>query len=216
MKSFRALASFALVLSFAPSAFALTYGEAKSIAKSLPKQYLDTTDHGKLCEVLGVKIMQDLRPGAEVLNGVVYKKKSRIVGELDLVVVENNVVTDVIEVKCMVAYKKAANKAEEQLSRFADYIGRCDVDFSLEKQKLPCDLFGNPDIRLGKMSYKDATSAGFNYNLNFTRNEILQLIKDARATYSVKDEVALETPVVDEVEAPVAEEVAVPANAWNN
>lgn len=199
MKTFRALASCVLGLSLAPSAMALTYGEAKSLAKSLPMEYLDTTDHGKLCEVLGVKILQDANPGLQVLNGVVYKKKGRVVGELDLVMLKDNVVTDVIEVKCMSAYGKAANKAEEQLDRFSAYIGRCDVDFSVEGNAVPCDVFGNPDIRLGKMSYTDAKSAGFNFDLDFSRKELLQLIKDARATYNVKEPLpAALVPVVAE------------------
>ena len=197
MKSFRALVSIALSLSIAESAFALTYGEAKSLAKTLPKEYLDTADHGKLCEVLGAKIVQDARPGAQVMNGVVYKKKGRTVGELDLVVIENNVVTDVIEVKCMAAYRKAANKAEEQLDRFSAYIGRCDINFSLEGKAVPCNIFGNPNIRLGKMSYTDAKSSGFNFGLDFTRKEILQLIKDARATYGVKEALPA-TPVINQ------------------
>lgn len=201
MFSSRALASLVLGLSLAPSAFALTYGEAKSIAKTLPKQYLDSSDHGKLCEVLGVKIMQDLRPGATVLNGVAYRKRSMTIGELDLVVMQNNVVTDVVEVKCWSSFKKAANKANEQLDRFSDYIGRCDIDFTLEGKALPCDAFGNPDINLGKMSYKDAKTAGFNFDLNFTRNEILQLIKDARSTYNVKD-AASDSKTSTKVESP--------------
>ena len=198
MKSFRVLASLALGLCFVPSAMALTYGEAKSLAKSLPKEYLNTTDHGKLCEVLGVKILQDAYPGTQVMNGVLYKKKGRTVGELDLVILKDNVVTDVIEVKCMSSYKSAANKAEIQLDRFSAYIGRCDVDFSVEGKAVPCDVFGNPDIRLGKMSYTDAKSAGFNFDLDFTRKELLQLIKDARATYNVKEPLPKLIPVVAE------------------
>ncbi len=207
MLSFRALASLALSFSLAPSALALTYGEAKSIAKSLPKQYLEGSDHGKLCEVLGVKIMQDLMPGATVMNGVSYRKRSLTIGELDLVVMKNNVVTDVIEVKCWSSYKKAANKADDQLERFSDYIGRCDVDFSLDGNKIPCNAFGNPNINLGKMSYKDAKSSGFDYDLNFTRKEILQLIKDARATYSVKEPVVSTPKPTVPVTNPAKEEV---------
>ncbi|MES2746309.1 MAG: hypothetical protein V4655_12835 [Bdellovibrionota bacterium] len=187
MKAYQALSLLCFGLSLSPSAFALTYGEAKSLAKSLPIQYLDSTDHGKLCEILGVKVVQDLNPGAEVLNGVEYRKDGRTIGELDLVILRDSVVTDVIEVKCMASYKKAANKADDQLERFAGYIGRCDVDFSLQGKKMPCDVFGNPDIRLGKMSYTDATSAGFDYDLDFSRKEILALIKDARASYSTAD-----------------------------
>lgn len=183
MKSFCAIAtSSALALTFAlsSSAFALTYGEATTLAKTLPEHEYNGTDHGKLCEVLGQRVMQELRPNAEVLNGVIYKKNKRIVGELDLVIKEDGIVTEVIEVKCMVAYRKAVNKANEQLDRFSAYIGRCDVDFSLAGESLPCDVFGNPDIKLTKMSYKDATSVGFEHDLNFTRKEILQLVKDAQ------------------------------------
>lgn len=168
-------------LGLSTQASALTYGQATDAIKELPAQYLNGSDHGKVCEILGVAVMKELHPEATVLNGVVYKKKKMTVGELDLVVIENNVVTDVIEVKCWKNYNSASNKADDQLDRFAGYIGRCDVDFSIEGEALPCDSFGNPDIRLGKMSYKDATKAGFNFDLSFTRKEILQLIKDVKS-----------------------------------
>lgn len=168
-------------LSLSSHAYSLTYGQAQGLVKDLPKQYLNSSDHGKLCEVLGVQVMKELHPNATIYNGVVYKKKTMTVGELDLVVVEDNVVTDVVEVKCWANYRKASNKADEQLDRFASYIGRCDVDFSIEGRALPCDAFGNPNIHLGKMSYKDATNSGFDFDFSLTRKEILQLIKDVNS-----------------------------------
>lgn len=177
---FRAI-SVVSVLTLSTHAFALTYGQAEGLAKKLPKEYMNPTDHGKLCEVLGVQVMQDLHPNATIYNGVVYKKKSMTVGELDLVVVEDNVVTNVVEVKCWKSYNSAAHKADTQLDRFSNYIGRCDVDFSLNGKAIPCDIFGNPNIRLGKMSYSDAAKAGFDYSLDLTRSQILQLINDVRS-----------------------------------
>jgi hypothetical protein len=181
MKISRGIMTFC-VLSLSSHAYALTYGQAQNVVKELPAEYLQGADHGKICEVLGVEVMKELHPNAEVMNGVVYKKKKMTVGELDLVVVENNVVTDVVEVKCWKNYSSASKKADEQLDRFADYIGRCDVDFSIQGAALPCDIFGNKNIRMGKMSYKDATNKGFNFDLSFTRKEILQLIKDVKSS----------------------------------
>jgi hypothetical protein len=187
MKVGSILAVMGLGLALYPSAFSMTYPEARAIAKSMPLAALDASNHGKLCELLGVKIIQDLNPDAEVLNGVEYRKQGRTLGELDLVVIRDYTVTDVIEVKCMASYSKAAHKADDQLARFASHIGRCDVDFSLGGSKLPCDAFGSTDIRLGKMSYTDASAVGFDYDLGFSRKDILALIKDARASYSTPD-----------------------------
>jgi len=170
------IAGFALGLSF--PAYSLSYSKAQDLVKDLPLEYLDPADHGKLCEILGVQVMKELHPNATVYNGVVYKKKKLSVGELDLVVVENDRVTDIVEVKCWSNYSKAAHKADVQLDRFSAFSNSCDINFSVEGQTLPCETFDNPNVRLGKMSYKDAIGDGFNFDLSLTRDEILQLIQD--------------------------------------
>jgi hypothetical protein len=167
----------ALVCLFsAPHALAVTYGQAQSLARSLPEGSYSDSDHGKLCEVIGVAKMQELYPTAKVYNGVEYRDGQRVIGELDLVVEEDGVVTHVIEVKCMKNYGSAANKANEQLDRFSRYAGRCDIDFSLEGRPFPCEIFGTADIHYGKMSYEDATYAGFDFDFDLTRKQVLTLI----------------------------------------
>lgn len=173
--------SFAILclLPLSTAAFALNKGDVAKNAKNLPVGSFDLYDHGKICEVLGQQKLEETLPaGTRVLNGVEYRSKGRIIGELDLVVIQNDKVTQVIEVKCMASYNKAAHKADEQLDRFSQYIGACDkVKFSLHGEELPCGLFDNPEMKLGKMSYSDAESAGFDYNLSMTRAELMAELK---------------------------------------
>ncbi len=161
----------------APRLLAVTYGEAQSLARSLPQGSYSANDHGKLCELIGVAKLQEVFPGAEVHNGVEYADGNRVIGELDLVVEQSDVVTHVIEVKCWKNYSSAANKADEQLDRFSRYAGRCDIDFSLEGKPFPCEVFGSGQIQYGKMSYTDADIAGFDFNFDLSRKQVLTLIQ---------------------------------------
>gem|GEM_PF-5784705 len=166
-----------LVVALAPQALALTYGQAVSLARSLPPGSYSSTDHGKLCEIIGLAALQEDFPDARIYNGIAYSDATRTIGELDLVVEENGVATHVIEVKCMKDFRSAARKADDQLARFSRYAGRCDIDFSLVGgEVVDCDLFANPQIIYGKMSYRDALSSGFDYELDLTRSQILTLI----------------------------------------
>jgi hypothetical protein len=171
----RSLAFFC-VLSVGMPALAMDKNDVVKNAKNLPAGSFDLYDHGRLCEVLGQQKLEETLPaGTRILNGVEYRnKRGRVVGELDLVVIQNEKVVSVIEVKCMAGYSKASHKADEQLDRFSRYIGRCDkVDFSLHGKEIPCELFNNPDMELAKMSYSDARSAGFQYDLSMTRTELM-------------------------------------------
>lgn len=166
-------------LSFSFSAFALSLDDVRSIVKGSSKSSYSVSDHGFLCERIAVETIHEQDPSAEILNGVEYKKKGgRIIGELDLVILHDNEVSEVIEVKCMKSFASASHKADEQLERFSSYLGHCDVDFSLDGEKVPCEAFSNPDIPLRKMSYADAKSAGFDYDIGVTRKELIKLIEE--------------------------------------
>lgn len=167
------------LLSFSASAFAVNKRDVARNAQALPKGSFDLWDHGKICEVLGQQKLEETLPaGSRVLNGVEYRTKKRVIGELDLVVIQNDIVTHVIEVKCMAEYGRAAHKADEQLDRFSQHVGKCGtVKFSLRGEELPCSVFENPDMILGKMSYSDAESAGFDFNFSMTRRELMQELR---------------------------------------
>lgn len=161
------------------SAFALSLDDVRSIVKGSSKSSYSVADHGYLCERIAVETIHEQDPSAEILNGVEYKKKGgRVIGELDLVVLHDDVVSEVIEVKCMKNFASASHKADEQLERFSHYLGHCDVDFSLGGEGVPCEAFSNSDIPLRKMSYADARSAGFDYDIGVTRKELIKLIEE--------------------------------------
>src|SRR5262245_19512068 len=51
-----------------------------------------------------------------------YHLNGRTIGELDLVLLRKQKATEVIEVKCRKDYGDSADKADEQLDRFSQYI----------------------------------------------------------------------------------------------
>lgn len=160
---------------FATSAYSLSHEQIADIVSTADVAF-DTRDHGKLCELIGIAVMQEENPSAEIMNGIIYRKGHQTIGELDLVVLEEGQAREIIEVKCKKSYSSAASEANKQLNRFAQYAGRCDVDFSLEGDLIPCDVFATQSIVYSKMSYDDAVSKGFERSLGISRADLLDLI----------------------------------------
>lgn len=171
---FRCLA----LLFLSSQAYGLSLDDVRAIVKDAPKNSYSAANHGFLCERIAIRSVLEQKPGAEVLNGVEYRFRGRVIGELDLVVIEEGEVSEVIEVKCMKSFSSAAEMADEQLARVDPYLGRCDVDFSLDGDDLPCEIFSageKPALR--KMSYSDARAVGFDYDIGVSRRELLRLIE---------------------------------------
>jgi Holliday junction resolvase-like predicted endonuclease len=117
----------ALWFLFAPAAYALTLEQAY---QQLNQQPIDYTNEGMICEQLMVLELQEILPEHTILRGILYRNSERILGELDVVVFENNQAVSVIEVKCSKSPWRVLAHAKEQLARFQSYLGK-DIEIHL-------------------------------------------------------------------------------------
>ena len=169
-----ALAFVGIILNM--SAFGLTYQKAYQIL-STANISSTSSNHGVLCEVLATEKVKEMYPWAVVTSGISYSLNGQTKGELDVIAFDpdSRQAFLIIEVKCSKQFSSAANKADEQLERFAEVAGDCRYRYWNKVANYNCKDFQFNDISYKKMSYEDALGY-FDLSFDLTRSEILKLI----------------------------------------
>ncbi|NUN05976.1 MAG: hypothetical protein HUU57_09455 [Bdellovibrio sp.] len=171
MKQFAVI--FALLVSCS-SAFA-GWAEDFEILKSVPRSYEDS---GSICEeVARIEVAREFpAPQYDVLVGIAYSDGSRVVGELDLVIVDNNLqkVIQVGEVKCWKDVRGGLTKAQEQRSRYLKFKNANKVVNYVStstKETYSPEFFAHVK-EFFSMAQKGSTNQGFDRELTYTLKEM--------------------------------------------
>lgn len=171
-----ALFYFLFALGFSSSASALSLQEAFD---QLKRNEISYEAKGTICEqVANLSLAKDYpAPQFRIINGITYSNLERVIGELDVVVLNNQSqkVELIAEVKCWADLSKAQTKAQDQRSRFLKsirssselWISTADEEFS--KQQFA-------DIkRLISISNRGGSIHGFDLELPFSMQELMVL-----------------------------------------
>lgn len=112
---------FVALLVFSGSAFA-TWSQDFAELKDIPRSYEDS---GSICEEVARLEMQRSFPAPQykVEVGIAYGDGTRTIGELDVVIFDNNLnkVYKIAEVKCWKDLRAGLQKAMDQRARFLKY-----------------------------------------------------------------------------------------------
>lgn len=168
----------ALLVSF--SAFA-GWNEDFAILKDIPRDYQDA---GSICEEIArIDMMREYpAPQYEVEVGIAYADEERTVGELDIIIFDNNThkVYKVAEVKCWKDIRGGLDKAKEQRARFVRNIHSnkplrfrntsTDKVYDAEQFRYITDFFS--------IAQKGSEAKGFDVELKYTLAELKQFRKD--------------------------------------
>lgn len=176
MKGFIFFAAFLLSI----SAFA-GWKEDFEILKHIPRDYQDA---GSICEeVARVDMMRLYRaPQYTVEVGIAYADDERTIGELDIVIFDNNMnkVIKVGEVKCWKDVRGGLKKAREQRTRFINNLESGRVlrfrSTSTGKYYDPGQFTGLKDFF--SMAQKGSAAQGFTRELQYTLSELKQYRKE--------------------------------------
>lgn len=122
-------------------------------------------------------------PQYRVLTGIAYSDKEKTVGELDLIVFDNQTHNAILigEVKCWANPKSGLKKAKEQRKRFLDNVK--------SSKALSFRWLSNPEEKFTKPQFNKAShfisvaqlgskSKGFDVELEYTLSELMQLRED--------------------------------------
>lgn len=119
MKILAVLVLFASVSANAAAVWMEEFEQIKHVARSFE-------DSGSICEeVAKLEVEKEFpTPQYSVLVGIAYGDEKRVVGELDIVIFDNNLqkVIKIAEVKCWKDLKAGLEKAKEQRARFLTAI----------------------------------------------------------------------------------------------
>ncbi|KYG61097.1 hypothetical protein [Bdellovibrio bacteriovorus] len=164
---------FSLLLS--STAFA-TWAEDFELLKDVPRSYEDS---GSICEeVARIEVQREYqKPQYDVIVGIAYGNESRVIGELDIVVFDNNLnkVIKIGEVKCWKDMRGGLEKAKEQRARFLKTVRSTANNlrffststkeaYSPEQFKFVNEFFS--------MGQKGTVSAGYDKELEYTLKEM--------------------------------------------
>lgn len=166
-----------LILLFTGLAHATLQDEMNAL-KDTPRSYVDA---GAICEeVARLDITKEFpKPQYEVLTGIAYSDNNGTVGELDVIVFDNNTqkAIKIAEVKCWKNLKGGLKKARDQRQRFLTYNksgqklkfrstqnGRA---FAQEQFEYATDFIS--------LAQKGSMNSGFDAELNYTLGEMAQL-----------------------------------------
>jgi hypothetical protein len=147
--------------------------------KGLP---LDLRSHGPVCEQMA-RYQMAKTYGTSTYDykvGIIYWNDSRVVGELDLVVLRksDNEALFVGEVKCQRRMTRARHHAESQLDRFADHIDRNQVKEMYlsddESERFSPSSFDEQPEQW-TIGQKGAKAAGFTHELELDLDDVLHL-----------------------------------------
>ncbi|MNJ92626.1 hypothetical protein D3C87_103000 [compost metagenome] len=166
----------ALSLSFCLPAFA-TWSEDFAALKDIPRSYEDA---GAICEeVARLDFKKDYpAPQYDVAVGIAYGDGQRTIGELDVIVFDNNThkAVRVAEVKCWKNMSGGLNKALDQRARFLKNIrsGKKIVLESTSSHKVydqEAFEYVEDFITVGQ---KGSLKEGYDQELNYTLKELHQ------------------------------------------
>ncbi len=172
---------FAFFFSLSTQLFALSEQAQEDLAtlKKIPANYLT---FGTVCEEVA-KMRYEKEYSQEqydVLGGIEYRDRNRVLGELDVVVFErsSNEAILIAEVKCWDDPEKALDKAKEQLNRFEQAVsGRKIRDMYLtdgEQKHFEVGQF-DQQLRTDTVTYDGAESAGFDRSIGLSMDDVKEL-----------------------------------------
>lgn len=142
---------------------------------------------GAICEEVAQLRFAEMypEPQYQVITGVEYADKEKTLGELDVVVFNNeSKLIDVVgEVKCYTTVYSGLKKAKEQRKRFLTSVQ--------QPQALRFKWLGHPELPLLKPQFKKVKkffsigqrgtlAKGFDYELPYSLAELMQLRDDIR------------------------------------
>lgn len=168
--------TFFLITAFLFSSIAAASWEQDfELLKDVPVSYEAA---GTICEEIARLDMQVEYPAPQynVLVGIAYGNEERVIGELDVVIFDNNIqkVAKIAEVKCWKDLKAGMEKAHEQRARFIKAIrsGKPLEFFSTStKEVFPQEQFENVK-EFFSIGQKGATAFGFERELEYTLLEV--------------------------------------------
>lgn len=158
----------------------------------LSEDYHTLKNSGKNFEVIGVicEEITQLRyaeqypePTYKVLTGIAYSDSERTLGELDLIVFDNQTQNAILigEVKCWKNAKSGLKKAHEQRKRFIDNIRSSKALvfrwLSNPKEKFTKTQFNKTNTFIS-ISQQGTKSSGFDVELEYTLDELMKLRQD--------------------------------------
>lgn len=143
---------------------------------------------GTICEQVAQLRFAERYPEPEfrVLTGIAYSDKDRTLGELDLIVFDNRNDQAVVigEVKCWKNAKDGLKKAREQRQRFQTNV-RSNKALTFRYLDNPSERFTktqfNKTDEFISISQKGTMAAGFDYEMDYTLQELMQLRADIMA-----------------------------------
>jgi hypothetical protein len=122
-------------------------------------------------------------PQYRVLTGIAYNDKERTVGELDLVVFDNETHNAILigEVKCWNSPKSGLKKAQEQRKRFLDNV-KSSKALTFKWLQDPKEKFTktqfNKTSNFISIAQHGAKNKGFDVELEYSLKELMQLRED--------------------------------------
>lgn len=125
-------------------------------------------------------------PEYRVITGIAYSDQERTLGELDLIVFNNsnNQAEVIAEVKCWKDAKGGLKKAREQRQRFLTNV-RSSKALTFRYLDNPSERFTktqfNKTEQFISISQKGTMKAGFDYEMDYTLDELMQLRADIMA-----------------------------------
>ena len=150
--------------------------------EKLKNKDIRLSNHGYVCEELAMIYIKKLYDPElyTVHNGIVYKGNSGVIGELDVVIINNetNKAIMIGEVKCKTRVFSAIQKAKKQLKRFTDNIGTKSIELYLYADKNQTFERENFLNKLEKryISFKGTTKKGFSDELLLTLDSVKSLL----------------------------------------
>lgn len=173
MKQFFALIVLSLTL-FVSSAFA-SWSEDFAELKDLPRSY---EDYGAICEEVARLDMKKQYPAPQytVEVGIAYADSDRTIGELDVIVMDNNIQKAILiaEVKCWKDVRGGLKKAHAQRSRFLNNLrSNKKLFFQFTSNNKPVDAAVFDHVKdFISIAQKGSISAGFDQELQYTLDEM--------------------------------------------
>lgn len=148
----------------------------------LKDTHVDYAPLGAVCEQVAKLELEKIypRPDYEIKTNITYLNYGKIAGELDVVVFQetSDEVILVGEVKCRHNLHDAFRKAESQKKRFLTLLRRSKgLDFySHDDQSVYYSMkHFSPNFQFVTVAQEGGGSAGFDFSLNYTLDELLEV-----------------------------------------
>ena len=176
------------LLLLSSSAFALrSQSDLKDFYfKTLKDQKLELSNHGYLCENLAILHFERIFPKDQyqVFNGIVYRSRSGVIGELDIAIMKKDTKKFVLlsEVKCRSGVSSALHKAKSQLKRFLNHYRVRGIKFYIPGQN-PQEFGASQfikDIKTTSTSFLGTKKQGFTFELDLQFSHIKDLLNRLR------------------------------------